>query len=236
MIIVGLLLAHLLVWIGRANLAVWVSVGVMLVIFMYAVATTVSTLAPIALILPLVAAGMLLSRRGAFVVALLIGFTLIARAVNQGQSFGTIRYVPGDNAVPEFVAYVIFFGLAAAFMLLFSGSGERLITTALKDISQFKAADKFNRTITANDDENAVLRHLIETIQNELGYSLAQIYLPGADGEYARRMRLGLAQAAHVALRGERALDQRSDPHAPADHGEHPQCASEQRASRPPCH
>ena len=45
----------------------------------------------------------------------------------------------------EFVAYGVFFGLAAVFMLLFSGSGERLITRALQDIRQFKAVAQFSR-------------------------------------------------------------------------------------------
>ncbi len=206
-IIFGLLLAYLLVRSGRANMAIWVSVGVMLVIFVYAVATTTSTIAPIALILPLVVAGMLLSRRGLFLVFLLVGLTLIVHAVNQGQNFNTVRYIPADNAVPEFVAYSIFFGLAMVFMLLFGGSGERLIGAALKDIRQFKAAIKFSSAVPdAVVDEDAVLRRLIETLQTDLGFSLAQIYLPAADGEYTRRMRLGLGQSAHIALRGERAL------------------------------
>ncbi len=206
-IVVGLVLAYLLVQFGRAQLAVWVSVGFMLVVFMYAAATTISPIAPIALILPLVAAGMLLNRRGALLVVLLVVVTLILRTINQTEVFDALRYIPADNAVSEFVAYGVFFGLAAVFMLLFSGSGERLITHALQDIRQFKAVAQFNRvSADAAPDEDAVLRRLLTTIQTDLGYSLAQIYLPDADGEYTRRMRLGLGQSTHIALRGEYAL------------------------------
>ncbi len=174
--------------------------------FTNAVATTISPIAPVALVLPLVAAGMLLRRRSAVLIVLLIAATLIVRTINQAQAFAVVRYIPADNAVPEFVAYGIFLGLTAVFMLLFSGSGERLILGALRDIRQFKAANQFSGVMDVADDEDAVLRRLLETIQTDLGYSLAQIYLPGVGGEYTRRMRLGLGQSAHVALRGVSAL------------------------------
>ncbi len=206
LIALGLLLAYVLVQRGRDNVAIWVSVGIMLAIFMYAVATTTSTIAPVVLILPLVVAGVLLSRRGLLLVSLLVLLTLIIHTVNQGQSLGTIRYVSADNALPEFVAYGIFFGLASIFLFIFGGSGERLIVSALRDINQFKVADKFSSAVVDAADDNAVLHRLIEIIQNDLGFALAQIYLPAADGEYSRRMRLGLGQSAHVALRGERTL------------------------------
>ena len=206
LVILGLLLAYLLVQRGRANIAIWVSVGIMLAIFMYAVATTISTIAPVALILPLVVAGMLLSRRGLLLVTVLVLLTLIIHTVNQGQDLGVVRYVPADNAVPEFVAYGIFFGLASIFLFIFGGSGERLIGGALRDINQFKAADKFTSAVAGAADENAVLHRLIDVIQDDLGFALAQIYLPAADGEYSRRMRSGLGQSAHVALGGERTL------------------------------
>jgi GAF domain-containing protein len=189
---------------GRLDAAIWMFIGLMLVPFVLATAIAVDPASPFVLMLPLIAAGLLLNRRSLIPIILIFAVSLILRAVNQGGTAGAMRYVPAENAIPELLNYGVIFALAAIFLLVFSGSIERIVGVSFSEIEQLKAIGRFGVRLEDKADESRILARVLEVIERDLGYDLAQIYLQGSDGRYSRRLRLGLAQiemGTHVVLR-----------------------------------
>lgn len=207
-LVVGLLLllgAYGLIQRGRLDAAIWLFLGSMLVPFVLATAIAVDPAAPAILILPLVAAGVLLNRRSIVPILVIFAITLILRAVNQGGTTDAISYVPAQNALPELLNYGIVFGLSAVFLLVFSGSLEQIVAVSFGDLEQLRAIGKFSGRLEDNTDEMTIYARLLEIVERDLGFDLAQIYLRDAEGAYTRRLRLGLTQVemgTRIVLRG----------------------------------
>lgn len=202
---VVLLGAYALIQRGRLDAAIWLFIGLMLVPFVLATVIAVDPAAPVVLILPLVAAGVLLNRRSFLPLLLIFAITLLLRAVNQGGTLGSLVYVPSQNALPELVNYGIVLGLSAVFLLVFSGSIEQVIGVSFGDLEQLKAAGRFTEQLGDRPNENRIMTRALEMIERDLGFDLAQIYLPDGEGRFTHRLRLGLAQVeagTHIALRG----------------------------------
>ena len=199
-----LVLTYVLIQRGRLDAAIWLFLGLMLVPFVLATAIAVDPAAPFVLVLPLIAAGLLLNRRSLIPVILLFALTLILRAINQSGTTDALRYIPADNALPELLNYGVIFALSAIFLLVFSGSIDQVVDASFSDIEQLKAAGRFGVRLDEKADESRILARVLEVIERDLGYDLAQIYLQGSDGRYSRRLRLGLAQlemGTHIVLR-----------------------------------
>ena len=199
-----LLLSYGLIQRGRLDAAIWLFIGLMLVPFVLATAIAVDPAAPFVLVLPLIAAGLLLNRRSLLPVILLFAATLILRAINQSGTTDALRYIPSSNAIPELLNYGIIFALSAIFLLVFNGSIDQIVDASFSDIEQLKAVGRFGARLDDKTDESRILARVLEVVERDLGYDLAQIYLQGSDGRYSRRLRLGLAQlemGTHVVLR-----------------------------------
>lgn len=202
---VVLLGANALIQRGRLDAAIWLFVGLMLVPFVLATVIAVDPAAPVILILPLVAAGVLLNRRNFLPLIAIFGVTLLLRAVNQGGTAGTLTYTPAQNALPELIGYGIVLGLSAIFLLVFSGSIEDIAGVSFSDVEQLKASSRFSTGLGDRPDEKQIMTRALEVIERDLGFDVAQIYLPDANGKYTQRLRLGLSRGEgvlHVALRG----------------------------------
>lgn len=200
-----LLGAYALIQRGSLDAAIWLFIGLMLVPFVLATVIAVDPAAPVILILPLVAAGVLLNRRSFLPLLAIFIVTLLLRAVNQGGTVGIDTYMPSENALPELISYGIVLGLSAVFLLVFSGSIEEIVGVSFSDVEQLKAAGKFSAQLGDRPDENGIMTRALEVIEHELGFAVAQIYLPDAEGKYTQRLRLGLSRGEsgmHVALRG----------------------------------
>jgi GAF domain-containing protein len=141
---------------------------------------------PIALMIPMVAAGVLLDRRGFGIILVILLAILVVRAGvwSQLTQSSVLNEVIGYEMILAFFAI----GLSAAFLYTFSGSAQRISTVSADDIQHLRAVGAF----AESEDEDALLATTLRTIQNELGYSLAQIFLVDDDGSTQRRIRLGI--------------------------------------------
>jgi GAF domain-containing protein len=202
---VVLLVTYTLIQRGKLEEAIWLFVGLMLVPFVLATVIAVDPAAPVILILPLVAGGLLLSRRSFLWILVIFAITLTLRAMNQGGTVGTLTYTPSSNSLPELINYGFVLGLSAIFLLVFSGSIEKIAGVSFGDVEQLKAANKFSERVGDNASEHHILTSALESVEHDLGFDLAQIYLPDAHGAYTHRLRLGFTQfetGTRVALRG----------------------------------
>ena len=92
-----LLATYALIQRGRLDAAIWLFIGLMLVPFVLATAIAVDPAAPVVLILPLVAAGMLLNRRSLTPILLIFVVTHAPARVNQSGTTDPIELRPGGQ-------------------------------------------------------------------------------------------------------------------------------------------
>lgn len=200
-----LLMVYALIQRGRLDAAIWLFIGLMLVPFVLLTMLIVDASVPVVLILPLIAAGLLLDRRSLVPILAIFILTMILRAVNQNTVTDPQTYIPANDTFSDLINYTAIFGLAATFLLVFSGSLDRILAVSFSEIERLKAAGRFSAGLEAQADEQAILTRLLTLIEGDLGFALAQVYLPDTAGGYTRRMRAGLGQnemGMHVTLRG----------------------------------
>ncbi|MFQ3568361.1 MAG: GAF domain-containing protein [Aggregatilineales bacterium] len=177
---------------GRLTIALWLFIGLLLVsIVPFSVFTFTNTL-PIFLLIPLVAAGVLLDRRALVVLVVLVLVSLLLRAAVQAGDSSVVRYIPSQNATLEFLLMTFVVVTLGAFLSLFGGSAERLSQVSLEDIEHLRATSSFSTA--GRGDENAVIADLLSLIQVKLGYSLAQLFIVDETGALLRRVRLGISE------------------------------------------
>jgi GAF domain-containing protein len=171
---------------GRLKTASWLFVILLAVAMLPFVDFDLFYTLPIALTIPMVAAGVLLDRRGFSIVlgALLVVLVVRAGIWSQLALSNVLNEVIGYEIVLAFVAV----GFSAVLLYIFSGSAQRISTVSADDIQHLHAVGAF----TESEDENALLASTLRSIQNQLGYSLGQIFLVDDDGSVQRRIRLGI--------------------------------------------
>ena len=171
---------------GRLRVASWVFVIALGVAVIPFINFDLFYTLPIALMVPMVAAGVLLDRRGfSVILAILLAILLLRAGVwSQLTQSGLLSEVLGYDILLAFSAV----GLSAAFLYIFSGSAQRISSVSADDIQHLRAIGGF----ADSEDEELLLASALRTIQSELGYTLGQIFLVGDDGSVQRRVRLGI--------------------------------------------
>ncbi len=193
---VVLVVAIVLIQTGRLEIAIWLFLIIQLVPLVPAVITTATNSAvPGVLVIPLVTAGILLRRRGLLIMIAIVAITLVLRLVYQGHVLTPVRYIPADNALSELVNYGFYFGLSSIFLLVFSGRSEYAGAASVSAVERLQITLRFNERLQNASTESEVLTRVLELLQADLGYDLAQFYLSDDTGHYTRRVRLGLGQS-----------------------------------------
>jgi GAF domain-containing protein len=173
---------------GRLNRAVWlfvIMIGVAVIPFVsFGLFSSLS----IVLLIPLVAAGVLLERRGFVVILFLLLAVLIVRAGVESQV--SQAGVPTGLFAYQVILALFVMTLSAVFLYTFSGSAQRISTVSADDISHLKAIGAF----AESEDENTLLTTTLHTVQSELGYILGQVFLVDEEGSLQRRLRLGFGE------------------------------------------
>jgi hypothetical protein len=174
---------------GRLGLAIWLFLIVLyLVIVPFSVFSFNYNL-PIFLLIPTVAAGVLLDRRNFMVMLLLLLGALFVRVNVQNGITETIILDPSQNAQFDFGLMLFAIALPAAFLYAFSGSTQRISAVSVDDIHHLRAIGTFAEI---EEDEDSLLANALRVVQSELGYEVGQIFLVGEDGIAQRRIRLGI--------------------------------------------
>lgn len=180
---------HRFLQIGRLNPAIWLFVIMLGVAVIPFIDFEHFYTLPVALMIPMVAAGVLLDRRSFVVILVVLLAILVVRV-------GVWSQLTLTNIFAEVLGYEIiltFFavGLPAAFLLIFSGGTQRISSVSVDDIHHLQTVSAF----AESEDEDTLLATTLRTIQNELGYTLGQIFLVGDDGSAQRRVRLGIGES-----------------------------------------
>lgn len=139
-------------------------------------------------LLALVAAGVLLERRGLLVVALICGASMVATASYQSQFNEAVRFIPADSVVSEMVTMLGIVLLATAFLYAFNGTPERVAREANVTVDQWRAVGALSERNFV--DEGSAVESILRLARKDLNYSVAQVFLLSERLGGARRFRL----------------------------------------------
>jgi len=202
LVICGLsVVIYRLIQTGRLRGAIWLFVLMLttsvlqLVLFWSDQGPHVSGAFVIAITVPMVAAGVLLNRRGMALVAILLIASMIYAGVTQSQQTGIVTYVPSDTALIDAPIIIITLVLVLLFLMVFTGNLERIATESLLDVQQRQWITEFGIQIGGAEDENRVLSRALDVMRDRFQYVFAQFFLTDDEGRFNRTIRYGLNQA-----------------------------------------
>ena len=174
---------------GRLGMAVWLFLGALLA------ATAPSAISdpnlPVMLLIPTIAAGLLLDRRRFSVVLVLIGGVLLLHAYVQSGNLDSSVVVPARFALSDLMIMLIALAPSAFLLYVLAGSSRQVTAVSSEDIHHYRVGSSFH----ASEDEDILLTNALRAVQNELAYSLVQMFLVNDDGSLQRRIRLGIGQS-----------------------------------------
>ena len=177
---------------GALNWASWIMVGLLLLGTLIPI--TNYEFEPIYLIIPLVAAAVLLDRRGLFLTLVLISIGILARYSAVVQDDTPIRIVP-SREIPllTFQTFNIIFFIAAL-LFVFGSLAVRISRTIVRSFQRLQRVTSLTPQFAAETTEEALIQHLLQSAQDGLGYALVQLYLVDASNRVGRRIRRGAGQ------------------------------------------
>jgi GAF domain-containing protein len=185
---------------GRLRNAVWLFVLMLtasilqLALFWSPVGPTVSGAFVIVIAIPMVAAGVLLNRRGMAIIAFILIGSMVFAAINQGQVTTTISFIPAESALIDGPIVIISLLLILAFLIIFTGNLERIANQSLSDIQQRQWITEFGIELGNVNDEGQVLGRALNVVRDRFQYIFAQFYLLDSEGHLNRTMRYGAPQ------------------------------------------
>ena len=182
---VSFLLNIYLVLSGRLNLAAMLLIVNLIPFSAFSIVNYgVDSVALLTLNVPIVVAGLLLSRRWILLVVAVVGISIFLLMMAE---FGSLTLLSHSDFMIALFAFI----MIAAFFLAFSGNVDRVVAHNLREIDQFQKIVGFPRKVN-RDSEQRVLSGALAFIRNDLGYNFAQVFLIGEQGVIDRRLRAGM--------------------------------------------
>lgn len=180
---------------GRLVVAQWLFIGFIALAILppYVNITRPYMLIPVPVVL--VVAGLLLNRRDFLIVVGVVFAATLLRFNTMSADSAPFRYLPAQQASFELLLAGALYAVIALCLQVFSGSDERVVAGAIKDLSRLNVVTRFGSDLDDVPTEAAIFTRLMTIAQNDLGYELVQIYLPNDDGSYSRQLRLSFGGA-----------------------------------------
>ncbi len=187
---------------GRLRLAALIFTGAILMsvigltIFLDLDQPTLNGTTMTALLLPLVAAGLLLKRPGAIFIAAVLGLFIFLGALGQSQNHRPIRLVPAETVASDAVFLAAVAIVMFAFVTLFSSRVQQTAEEALASIRHRQLAGELGIELGRSLlTQSAILARALNMLRDQFGYSFAQVYRLGDDQNHlVRAMTTGISQ------------------------------------------
>lgn len=186
---VGLVAIFALLQRGQLDLAAVLMVGLLL---LGTIAPIINyEFGPIYLVIPLIAAAVLLGRRALIITAVLVGAGLLLRYGAVSQMDRPIRVVPSREISVATVESFAVIALLFALLYVFGGKVLSLGRDAMRRLQRLERVTALTPQFAAEGTEDALMSHVLLAAQEGFGYALAQLYLIDSNGRIARRLRQG---------------------------------------------
>lgn len=164
---------------------------------------TVSGTAIIILMIPVVAAGVLLDRRGILIIVLIISAALVIGAISQSANTKTAVTIPAQIVGFDLITVVISLSIITGFLLVFTDAGNQIARASIFELRQRRWVAEYAIEIGQTQlADSVVLARALNMLHNKFGYNFVQIYRYDEDQNLLiRTMSSGLGQDA-LANRG----------------------------------
>ncbi|MFO7320386.1 MAG: GAF domain-containing protein [Chloroflexota bacterium] len=147
---------------------------------------------PVLLLLPVVAAGLLLPRRHQITVTIATLALIVLRALLQTQSPETLEIIPEEAARWDAIFLGVATGLTFLLLFLFSGYAERVLSASRHDLAVLRGVNAYASAVAASRSEQALMILTLDYIRDRLEYRSAQLFLLDEEGALVRRVQSGL--------------------------------------------
>lgn len=147
---------------------------------------------PVLLLLPVVAAGLLLPRRHQITVTIATLALIVLRALLQTQSPETLEIIPEEAARWDAIFLGVATGLTFLLLFLFSGYAERVLSASRHDLAVLRGVNAYASAVAASRSEQALMILTLDYIRDRLEYRSAQLFLLDEEGALMRRVQSGL--------------------------------------------
>lgn len=201
----GLFVIFALLQRGRLDWASWILVALLVVGTLTPITTY--SYGPIFLIIPLVTASVLLGRRGLLITMAFLAAGVLIRYSALSLNDTPIRVIPSrDIATQTIQAFNVLF-LIFFLLYVFGGSTLRIGQEVVRNFQRLQRVTGLTPQFAAAASEDDLMRMVMQTAQENLGYALVQIYLVDANGRINRRVRRGAGQQAVISTSGSTAAE-----------------------------
>ena len=147
----------------------------------------------IAVVIPVVLAGLLLDRRGLIVITLVMFGSLVIAGLNDLE-VTRLTVIPRDEVSIRLLVSALTLGFIALALAVFNQNDQRLRQQTLIAYQQFQALNEYLSEYEGIEHENDFYLQTLRIVQNKLGYDFAQIYRVNAQGEIVARLSTSLGQ------------------------------------------
>lgn len=172
---------------GRLSLAAWTLVVLLFFALSTPPPTRMTDPKVTALMIPMVAAGLLLGRRAlAGAVLVTIGVLAVSAVTHSGLTEPE-TVIPADQFTTSFFLVMTAVLVVGFFLYIFGGGTKIAIDRAQAEVEQARLVAQFGSGLD-RADEFAVYEAALNLVRRDLGYLFAQVYLTGEDGHINRRV------------------------------------------------
>ncbi len=177
---------------GSLRLAIWVLVVFLIAIVFIINFESIHSVTMVGILVPVVAAGLLLDRRELGFALALIAITVVVSAINQTQLSETREVILSSQVGYDALIIGISFGAAVGILYIFSGSAERFVNDALLSIDRYDQLSEFSEQLDQAQDENTLFARVSELIVDKMVYPFSQLHLYDAEGNLSAYRRTGM--------------------------------------------
>lgn len=136
----------------------------------------------ILIILPVVAAGVLLSRRGILLVGLSLIAIIIVGAITQGQDFVPQTQIPSNLAGFDATVSITSIFVTMILLLMFSSNLQHITTQSLNIVQQQRQISGIGQELAQLEDEAGVMSQGLKLVRAQFDHLMVAIYLVDKNG------------------------------------------------------
>ncbi len=158
-------------------------------------------------LIPLTAAGVLLSRRGMLFTLACVLVMLAAATAIQYQLDEVLTIFPAQQVVTDGLVIMITITVVMLYLVLFNGNINVTVREAVGGTNQLESVSEFSEAITQAKDESELMRITLNLLRERFRYDFAQIYLLDEQNVLTPRANTGLGGQALIDERNTYALN-----------------------------
>jgi GAF domain-containing protein len=187
-VIVAAVISHRLIQTGRLSAAIWIILVAIIVGNLSGIMfgpnhyPMISTTYIVFLPVPIIAAGVLLNRRGMLAVTLVLLVAVTAAALGQRGNFIPAMAIPADSAISDLILIAMCLVVVSAILAAFLGSLHRIANESFKLIAERQWMSQLGSELSTASNEMSLLNTALAMIRKSVGQRFIEIYLLNEDG------------------------------------------------------